>query len=290
MPGDSERKIAKGATLRADGVILDLEDGVAHNRKIEARALSMKALRELNFGKSARFVRTNAASSGLEWDDIGSTIAGHPDGYVLPKVESPDVVAHASRRIAMEEAYRGWPVGGIALIALIETARGVIEATRIAASDPRLAALAFGAEDYCASVGALRSKEGVEVLYARSAVVVAAAAHCLQCLDTPHVDLTNLQDPSGLRADAAFARGLGFTGKLAIHPSQVPVLQEAFAPTAAEVLAARGLIEAHDAHQKSGTGVFVHEGRMVDMPMVRSAERIVGLAGDAGADLEGSAQ
>jgi len=279
MPGDSERKIVKGTTLGADAVILDLEDGVAHNKKLLARATTMKALKELDFKGSARFVRTNAAGSGLEWDDIGATIAGRPDGYMLPKVESADVVVHASRRIEMEEAYRGWPVGGIVLIALLETARGVIEAAQIAKSDPRLVALAFGAEDYCASVGALRSKEGVEVLYARSKTVMAAASYCLQCIDTPYVDLQNMQDQTGLRADATFARGLGFTGKLAIHPSQVPLLQEVFSPTAAEVAAARALIDAHDAHQQSGTGVFVHEGRMVDMPMVRSAERVLLRAG-----------
>lgn len=279
MPGDSERKLQKGATLGADAVILDLEDGVAQNRKDQAREVTARALLDLDFGRSARIVRTNAPGSGLEWDDLRATLPGRPDAYLLPKVESAEAVREVSRYLAAAESAAGWPAGQIRLVALLETALGVLQAAAIAASDARLCGLGFGAEDYCASVGAVRTRDGMEVLYARSHVVAAAAAHGLQALDTPYVAL---QDSAHLAVDAAWARTLGYTGKFAIHPAQVAAIHAAFAPSAAELSAAASLLEAHDAHQAGGTGVFVHEGRMVDMPMVRAAQRVVARAGVTG--------
>jgi len=136
--------------------------------------------------------------------------------------------------------------------------------------------LIFGAEDYTSSIGAQRTRSGMEILYARSAVVAHAAAANLQAIDTLFADL---EDMEGLQADAAFARQLGFTGKLAIHPKQVPIIQAAFTPSEAEIASAERLLAAYKANQAAGIGVFAHEGKMVDMPMIRAAQDILRRAG-----------
>ncbi len=276
MPGDDRHKIEKGAATGVDAVVMDLEDGVALNRKEEARETVRRALEEVTFGRTERLVRINPVGSGLEEADLKATLDGHPDGYVVPKVESPEQIRWVSAWLAAEERARGWPVGGIRLLAILESARGILNAGAIAAADDRLEALIFGAEDFAGDVGATRTREGWEVFYARSAVVVAAAAHELQAIDTVFIDLHDLE---GLRQEAAFALQLGFDGKLAIHPRQVPVIQGVFTPSPEEVERAKRLIEAFETHQAEGTGVFAFEGKMVDMPMIRAAKRVLARAG-----------
>lgn len=276
MPGDDRRKIEKGAGLDADSVVMDLEDGVALNRKDVARATIRDALNTVEFGDTERLVRINPIGSGLEDDDLELTIKGRPDGYVIPKVESGDQVRWVSNWLAGIERERDWPERGIRLLALIESARGVLTVERIAAASRRLDALIFGAEDFAGDVGAIRTAEGREVLHARSAVVVAAAAYNLQAIDTVFVDL---QDTAGLQAEAEFALGLGYDGKLAIHPRQVDVINDVFTPSAEDVARARRLIQAFEEQQEAGAGVFEYEGRMVDMPMVRAARRVLARAG-----------
>ena len=276
MPGDDLRKITKGATIGVDSVILDLEDGVAVSRKEAARQVVVDALGTLDFGATERLVRLNGLSTGLAGEDLRATVGARPDGYVLPKVESVDQVRHISRLLTAAETAYGWPMGGIRLLAIIETARGVMRLDEIAQADGRLDALCFGAEDLAGDIGATRTAEGWEVFYARSAVVVAAAAYGLQAIDTPYVDLHNLE---GLRADAARAAGLGYTGKFAIHPRHLPVIVETFTPSAEAVAQARRLVDAYRDHQASGTGVFALDGKMVDTPMLRAAERVLARAG-----------
>jgi citrate lyase beta subunit len=275
-PGDSDRKIAKAAATGADAVVLDLEDGVAPDRKAHGRKVVAEALAGLDFGESERLVRINAVGSGLEEEDLRATLDARPDGYVLPKVESAEAVRQVSCWLAAEEKARGWPEQGVVLLALIETAGGIVRLPEIAGSDGRLAALMFGAEDYAASVGAVRTREGIEVLYARSAVVAAAAAAGLDAIDTLFTDFA---DDEGLRRDARFARQLGYAGKLAIHPRQVPIIHEALTPTGEEIAQARRLLDAYRAHLGAGRGAFALDGKMVDMPMVRAAERVLARAG-----------
>jgi citrate lyase beta subunit len=149
----------------------------------------------------------------------------------------------------------------------------------ITASDPHLAALMFGAEDLAGDLGAVRTREGAEVAWARGAVVTAAAAAGLQAIDTVFVDLN---DEPGLRAESEAACRMGYAGKMAIHPKQVPVIAAAFTPTDEEIARARRLVEAHARHQAAGTGVFSLDGRMVDWPMVRAARRVLARGRAAG--------
>lgn len=292
MPGDNLRKIDKAAHLEVDTIVMDLEDGVALNCKDEARRTVVEALQTLDFGRSERLIRLNPPflwSSPLESAagviselcaaDLDATIGAHPDGYVIPKVETAGQVQAISRYLARTENERGWPPRSIRLLAIIETARGVMNLPEIAQADPRLAALMFGAEDLAGDIGAKRTRAGWEVFYARSAVVTAAAACGLQAIDMVFV---NLNDLEGLEAEAIFARQLGYIGKMAIHPRQVEVINRVFAPSPQEIEQARRLVETFAAHQAAGTGAFELDGKMVDMPMVRAAHHILERAKAAG--------
>jgi citrate lyase subunit beta-like protein len=279
MPGDSLRKISKAAQMDVDSIVMDLEDGVALNRKDEARRTVVEALQTLDFGRSERLVRLNSPDTELFTADVGSTIEARPDGYVIPKVETARQVQTVSYHLGEAEQKYGWPSNSVRLIAIIETALGVMNLKEIAQSGPRLEALMFGAEDLAGDIGAQRTPAGWEVFYARSAVVTAAAAYGLQAIDMIFIDL---QDMAGLEAEATLARQLGYDGKMAIHPRQVELINRVFAPTPEEIAQARRVIEAHEAHQASGTGAFELDGKMVDRPIVRAAERVLARARDAG--------
>jgi citrate lyase beta subunit len=281
MPGDDLKKITRGAGLGVDCIIMDIEDGVAASRKGEARQIIKAALTsgQINFGRTERWVRINPASTGFQDTDLKETFCGAVDGYIIPKVESPEeilAVASALRTLPIDE---NAPQNATKLIALIETARGVVNLREIAQADPSLVGLGFGAEDLAGSLGAIRTSGGHEVAYARSAVVMHAAAFSLQALDTP---FTALSDPAGLAADTLSAIQMGYTGKMAIHPAQIAPIIDAFTPTPAELDHARRLIEAYGAHQSSGAGVFTYEGRMIDMPMIRTARRVIARAAASG--------
>lgn len=277
MPGDSRRKIEKGVSLGVDSIIMDLEDAVALTQKEAARRTVAEALREVDFGRCEKLVRTNMIIPGWIYEqDVAATVAFQPDGYVLPKIESAEQVQHISHLLAEAEAEYGYEPGQIRLLAIIETARGIVNLREIATSDPRLAALIFGAEDLAGDMGARRTPGGMEVFYARSGVVMHARAAGLQAIDTVYIDLT--ADDESLMEEARLALDMGYTGKLAIHPRQVEPIQRVFTPSTEAIVAAQRLVAAHDAHQAAGAGVFEYEGRMIDMPMVRAALSILARA------------
>jgi len=280
-PATDRRKLEKAAQLGADGVIIDLEDSVARSRKQEARALAGGAFHEIDFGRSERLLRLNAAGSGFEADDLADCLAWPrlPDAIVLPKVESAKDIRAVSSALLTAERRLSWTPGRVKILAIIETAMGVVRLAEIAAADPRLEALIFGAEDLCGDIGAVRTRAGKEVEYARSAVVLHAAAFRLQALDTPFV---HLEDEPGLVQDTRAALELGYTGKLVIHPKQIAPIVQAFTPTQDELAQAQRVVLEHDRHQRDGRGVFTLDGKMIDMPMVRAAERVIARARGAG--------
>lgn len=277
MPGDAQRKIEKAAGLAVDSVIMDLEDAVALNNKDAARQTVAQALRQVDFRGSERLVRLNMVIPGwLYTADIQATVDARPDGYVLPKIEEARQVQRVSALLTEAEERNGWPLNSIKLLAIIETAKGIVNLRDIASSDPRLDALIFGAEDLAGDIGALRTADGHEVAYARSAVVIHAKAFKLQAIDTVFVDLTAPAD--ALIHETRTALEMGYTGKLAIHPRQIEPIQAVFTPSLAEVEAAQALIRAHEQQQAQGTGVFEYQGRMVDMPMIRAALAVLARA------------
>lgn len=272
MPGDDMHKIQKAIGLGVDCICMDIEDAVASNRKMEARSTIFEALQTLDFGRSERLVRINPVGSGLVEEDLRAVLGARPDGLVIPKVGSAEQVRWVSLRLAEAEQEHGWPVGSIVLLALIETALGVVNLKEIASSDPRLQGLIFGAEDLAGDIGAVRTREGWEVFYARSAVVTHAAAFGLQSLDMVYMDL---RDIDGLRKESEEAARMAYTGKQIIHPNQVAPVQEAFTPTDEAIAHALRVMEANAQNQEAGAGAFTLDGKMVDAPVVRAAERVL---------------
>lgn len=275
MPGDSMKKIQKAAGWDVDTVILDLEDGVAQNRKVEARTTVSQALQTLDFGGRERLVRLNHLSAGLSAAEIEATIGWRPDGYIVPKAEDGTELNAVDRLLEIAEQQLGVAVGFFRLFAMIETARGVMNLKEIAQATPRLEGLIFGAEDLAGDVGALRTPAAWEVFHARSALVIAAAAYDLQAFDMVYTDFN---DAAGLEAESRFARQLGYTGKTCIHPNQTPIVNRVFSPTPAELDRAQRLIQAFEVQQAAGAGAFTFEGKMVDMPMLVAARKMLARA------------
>ncbi|ELZ98973.1 citrate-lyase [Haloferax mucosum ATCC BAA-1512] len=269
-PGDRPELMRKAPESGADVLVFDLEDAVAPERKAEARAAVVEVLADPEFDPDAEVtVRVNPGETGL--DDITAVCERQPpDALVVPKATgSTDVTRVAS---AAREVGADCPV-----IAIIESAAGVLAAPDVAAAADT-AAVIFGAEDFAADVGATRTEDGTEVLYARERVVVAAAAADVDAIDTLHVDY---QDETGLRADARFGRELGYDGKLAIHPAQVPIINDAFSPDTEDVTWARKVLRARDEAAAEGRGVFGVDGEMIDAPLVKQAENILDRADES---------
>jgi citrate lyase subunit beta-like protein len=279
MPGDDRRKIEKATTLGVDCVCMDMEDGVALTRKTEARAVIAAAMKELDFGGAERCIRINSVGSGFEKFDLAAAVATNPDAIVVPKVETARQVRAISEYIEVYELSSKMPLRTIRMLVGVETARGILNLKEIAEVDKRLDAIIFGAEDYAASIGATRTREATEVLYARSAVVTACAANDLQAIDMVYIDFRDIE---GLRAEAQEGAGLGFSGKQIIHPNQVAPVQEAFTPSAEAIDYARRVVDAFTASQKEGRGAFALDGKMIDMPLLKNAQKVLDRAKAAG--------
>jgi citrate lyase beta subunit len=278
MPGDNWKMITKSITLGVDSICMDMEDGAAVNKKAEARTTIAKALQELDFGASEKLARINSVGSGLEKDDIEAVLPYRPDGIVIPKVESFEQVDWAARLIEAAELKYGWPINSIRILIGVETAKGILNLKEIAAH-PRLDAIIFGGEDFAASIGATRTKDAVELLYARQAVIVACAANDLQAIDIVTIDYKDIES---LRIESEFGAELGFSGKQIIHPNQVSVVQEAFTPSEEAIAYAKRIVETFEASQKDGKGAYSLDGKMIDMPLLKNAQKVLARAKAAG--------
>ena len=278
VPGDSPRKQAKGLESGADALIVDLEDSVAADRKEAARAATLAFLNDVG-AKPQRprlLVRVNGLDTGLTDADLDAVVAGRPDAILLPKAEGGPSVVHLDAKLAAREAICGLPDGAIRIMAIAtETAAALFAAGTYAGASARLSALTWGAEDLSADLGAEtnRDEEGRftgPFRLARSLCVAAAAAAKVQALDTVFVDF---RDTDGLRREAEEARRDGFTGKLAIHPGQVAVINAVFTPSAAEIAKAQAVLAAFAA--APGVGVVGIDGVMYDRPHLERARRLL---------------
>lgn len=264
VPGSRPDRFAKAEASGADAVVFDLEDSVPDAGKDAARKAVAEYLATPR-AAGARIVRINAASTPVFQDDL-DWLADVPslDGVMLPKAED----AWAIDRIAAAAP-------SLMVIPLIETARGVLNAFAITGAKPTMPAFAFGGEDLTAQIGIERTIGGEELLLARSQVVLAAAAAGAAAIDGVLIDILN---DELLRRDARRARALGFAGKLAIHPSQVPVINDVFSPTADEIAEAERIVAAYDEAIARGEGVTRLDDRMIDAPVVMRARKVVDLA------------
>jgi len=284
VPGDSERKLEKGFAAGADVVIVDLEDSVAAQNKSLARDIAARVIVEQRLhSKSAIYVRVNDLSTGLTDDDLAALVPAKPDGIMLPKSNSGQDVQHLSAKLRVHEAENGLPDGAIKILPIItETAAGVLAAASYAKASARLAGLTWGAEDLSAAIGA-RSARDERGRYtdvfrlARTMTILAAGAAEVAAIDTV---FPNFRDMAAFEAECTEAERDGFTGKMAIHPAQVPVINAAFTPSTEAVQHSLAIVAAFAA--AGNPGVVGIDGKMVDRPHLRLAERLLARARAAG--------
>ena len=248
--------LPKAKATGTDAIIVDLEDATAPDEKERAR----EVVHGLSLGGDRPwiFVRVNAAPDAHLAADLTAAADAGASGIVLPKASTPEDVARVT--------------GDLAILVMVETARGVLRALEIADADRRVVGLAFGGEDLSADLGVARTREANEFATARSLVALAAAAAGVSAVDTPWFDLG---DPEGAGREARLARQLGFSGKLVIHPSHVRPVNAAFTPDDQETARARRIIEAFDAAVSAGSGIAKLDGRMIDLPVVVAARRVL---------------
>jgi citrate lyase subunit beta-like protein len=272
VPGNDLHKIQKSASLNADCICLDLEDSVSPNQKTTARQMVAHAFTEMDFGEAEKWVRINNEKTGLMEDDLAAILPVSPHGIVLPKVETAAVIQRVSRLMDEIETTRGWQQKRLSIIAIVESAAGLINLASICQADERLKGIIFGAEDFAASIGAQRSEKNWEVFHARSEIVIHCAAFGLQAIDMVN---NNYRDLEPVIQEARQGAALGFSGKQVIHPSQVEVVQSAFTPSPQEVARARQVVALYKARRQAGKGAIGLEGKLIDLPVFRQAENVL---------------
>ena len=285
VPGGNERMIQKALTLPADGLILDLEDAVTPDKKAATRPVVRRWLESLDFGGRERWVRMNPIWSEHGEADLEETIAGRPDGYVVPKPRRAEDIRRIVGILERLEQRHGLPFGSTRLLPIAtETPEGLLNIREVAAASPRIAAISWGVEDLSAAMGLPRVRDGegryLDIpRYARVMCAVTAAAAGLEAVDTVYTDIQNLD---GLRSECREGVAMGFSGKISIHPGQIEVINQEFTPSRADALEAVELIAAFEAHAARGAGAFAWKGQMMDWPHLTRARKIAERARGAG--------
>lgn len=276
VPGSEPKYFINAALYGSDGVILDLEDSVHPSEKDAARLLVRNALRAIDFVECERMVRINQLPLGLE--DLDEVVPECPDLILVPKVEVPDQIIAVEKRIGEVKGDYGL-TRPIWLMPILESALGIENAFPIARASEKTVALTIGLEDYTADLGVVKTSTGTESLYARQRVLNAAHAAGIQAIDSVFGDVGDLD---ALRAWAKTSRGLGFEGMGCLHPTQIPIIHEAFAPTASEVERARKIVAAYNEAQEKGLGVVSLGSKMIDRPVVNRALKLMARAQSMG--------
>ena len=287
IPGNRAEMLGKAGRYSASAFIPDMEDSVPLANKAEAREVTSDALPSLcELGKPV-LPRVNSLLTGLTADDLAAVVGPYVVGISIGKVKSADDIAVVDGMLSELERDRGIDVGSVGVLPWLETASAIMNAFSICTASKRVRWVAFGAEDYSADMGISRAVDvagsdtgrveeygEASLLYARSAVAVAARAAGVDALDTPYV---KFRDADGLRREAGLARRLGYVGKFAIHPAQIEVIDAVFSPTGAEIERARRVMEAAAAAERDGRGSVSLDGEMVDAPVVARARNVLGI-------------
>ncbi|MTJ81792.1 MAG: CoA ester lyase [Telmatospirillum sp.] len=270
MPGSNSRALEKARTLAADALIFDLEDAVAPDAKADARRLVLEALAAGGYGGREILLRVNGLATPWGYEDLVAAAHSGAHGILLPKGESADALRQAEAILGAAGA-----PDSLALWAMMETPRGILEATAIATATGRLAGLIMGTSDLAKDIHCAHTPDRLPMLYALGHCLVVARAHGLAILDGVHLDL---EDAAGFAAACRQGRDMGFDGKTLIHPKTIAAANEAFAPGPAELDWSRRIIAAHEEAAAGGRGVVVVDGRLVENLHVAEARRLVALA------------
>jgi citrate lyase subunit beta / citryl-CoA lyase len=282
VPGHRQRMIDKALGLNADAIMLDIEDGVAPNEKDAARKNIAESLgREKAPGSPARYVRINAIGHARMDEDLEAVVRPGLEGLVCPKVDTPEEVRQVDAILNEKEPKNGLDKGRVKLLIAIESPKGLLNAPAIAAASARNIGIIFGAEDFGREIGlpAVREGEARDLIYARSAIVIAAASAHVQAVDGVWVDLN---DSQGLLDFARQSRRLGFSAMSCIHPSQVDPINTVFSPTADEIDYCQKVLQAFEEANARGDGSIAFGGQLIDRPIVERARRTIDTARSLG--------
>lgn len=279
VPGNNPANIMGAHLYGADSIMFDLEDSVSIKEKDSARFLVHNALKTLDFGNTETVVRINGLDTPFGREDLEAIVRARPDVIRIPKTEKAQDVLEVESIISEIEEKAGIEVGTTKLMAAIESPLGVINAFEIAKSSKRLIGIALGAEDFVTSMKTERSKDGLELLVARSQVLMAARAANIYALDTVFSDIN---DDEGFIKEVKLIKQLGFDGKSVIHPRQVTLVHQFYTPTKKEIDYSIRVLNAIDEAEKRSSGVIALDGKMIDAPIVERAYRVLELAKASG--------
>ena len=272
LPGNEPKFFSNAGLHAPDGIILDLEDSVAPSEKESAQLLVRNALRAVDFYGCERMVRINQLPKGI--DDLKFIVPHNVHIILIPKCESAEQIQAVEDEVNILKSEHKIK-NDIYFMPIIESALGVIKSYEIASASKNICSLAIGLEDYTADLGVERTMEGKESIFARSMIINAAKAAGVQAIDTVFSDINDME---GLRQSVIEAKSLGFEGKGCIHPRQIKVVHEAFAPTSNEIEKAKKIVQAYDDAVKNGSGVVALGSKMIDAPVVKRAQRVIKLA------------
>ena len=279
LPGNNPNMLINGNCLGSDAVIFDLEDAVSPAEKDAARILVRNTMRYMDFRGCEIIVRINSVDTAYWKKDLDMILPCKPALILLPKSGSAADVLEADAYMTQLEEKLGFEKNTVGLMPLIETAAGVENSFAIASATKRIQALFLGAEDLTADLQCKRTKEGREIEYARTRLVVAARAAGVQVYDTP---FTDVNDDEGIVTDAQLAKALGFSGKAAISPRHVEVINAMFSPTQKEIDYAYEVMEAIETAKAQGKGAIALHGKMIDAPIVTRAQQTISMAEELG--------
>ena len=271
IPGNNPAMIQNASIYGTDSLVFDLEDSITISEKDSAKNLVKNALEEIDFGKCEVTVRINSLDTDFFALDLDAIVTPKLDGILLPKTESLDDIKLVDEELTRIENEKKLTVGKIRIMPILESASGVLNVEEIA-TGPRIAAIGLGGEDLTADIGAKRTKEGKELEYISSKIILACAANRIQAIDTVYADIN---DHEGLYQATLKAIDLGFQGKSIIHPSQIEPVHKAFMPSIDEIDKAKKIVKAYKESVKKGTGAITVDGRMIDLPVVIRSERIL---------------
>ena len=272
IPGNTPNLLINGNCLGADMVIFDLEDAVSPDEKDSARVLVRNTLRYLDFSALGTIVRINSVDTPYWKKDLDEILPLKPDMIMLPKSGTAEDIRTVDAYMSSLEKKQGLEENSVRLMPLIETALGVENAFAIASASARVQAIFLGAEDLTADLRCKRTKEGKEIEYARTRLVVAARAANVEVYDTP---FTDVNDDEGIRVDAEHAKALGFTGKASISPRHVDVINEVFSPSQKDIDYAYEVMDAIRRAKEQGRGAIALHGKMIDAPIVNRAKQTI---------------